>query len=119
MSQQHTHYSPHYCATVMVYYYVQHEQTTRYPKGGGGRELCDILVLSGKLLTCCYNTTMTHFCIDPNQSHDFHPTVQLIWLADKVGWQYKIIVSATNICSRTMLLQSTVINKRLCFAMII
>ena len=31
--------------------------------------------------------------IDTNQSCDFHPDVQLIWLTDKVNWQYKTKVN--------------------------
>ena len=59
--------------------------------------------------------TMKNITTDPNQSSDFHPAVQLIWLAGKVGQQCKI-KSQSYKCSRTMLL-STFYNKGLCFAM--
>ena len=44
--------------------------------------------------------SITNITIDPNESRDFNPAVQLIWSADKVGWQYKIIVILVNIYSR-------------------
>ena len=53
---------------------------------------------------------------DPNQSRDFYPAAQLIWMADKVGGQYEMVVSVINMCPETML-PSTLKNKRLCFAM--
>ena len=41
--------------------------------------------------------------IDPNQSCDFYPTVQLIWIADKVSVQYDVVVNDVYIFSRTIL----------------
>ena len=40
-------------------------------------------------------------CIEPNQSQDLYPIVQLIWLADKPTTSMELVVNVVNMCSKS------------------